>query len=329
MPITKNNKRKNTTAATEESTNSPNMKKQAVLPKTSFKFTHTCKLITPSEIEVVLDLQAMTMTFASPVSVVLQAVKHTGVQPPKTFERKDGNGNFDKPAGTSLLISEHDKANQQVIRVLDDLNSSIARHFEEAASKYDMALRFYGRPTGRDGKDADSKIIDLNFTKSELQIAGRLLCNKAGFKGHTELNDLRIAYLNENPNADPNIMVMKFGEVEYITHIVNAKEYYDGIYNLVSNRLPEPSDWKYATFGKTVISVACNLVGSKVWLQKESQLYQVQPNMYLDKIRVFLPTEEDDDADDEISNGDNAQWGMRFFSSKITAEHKKFLEDNM
>jgi hypothetical protein len=141
------------------------------------------------------------------------------------------------------------------------------------------------------------------------------------FKGPTEISELRKQYLESYPDADQNIMTIPGENGEYLTYLGNAKKYYDDIFEMISMKLPEPTDWKFAQFQPNLINVACNIVGSKVYMTKQSTLYNVKPNVYLDRISVLL--------DEEFSNGDNAKWAMRFYVPKISIEHLEFLEDTM
>lgn len=296
--------------------------KKVSTAKYTYTFLHECTTITPSSIDIVLDLEERSYTFSQSVSVIWKSVQHSGVQPPKTFARKNGEGSFDKPVGLEIYIDPTDKTNLFTLKTLEELSASIAHNMEEKVKELlKEGERFVGREMARDDKEDTCKIIDLPITRSELQISGRLSANKAGFKGPTDIGTLRAEYAQQYPEADQNIMVIPGDNGEYLTVLKNAREYYEGIYGMIGNRLPEPEEFKFVQFETQVISVACNLTGSKAWTDKATGFGQIKPNLYLDKIRVFLDGEKD--------NGDNARWCMKFWIPKISVEHFNFLDDNM
>lgn len=296
----------------------PRPKKAATQTKYSFKFAHTCELIQPAEIEVVCDLENKSYLFNQQVLVVWKKVCHTGCQPPKSFDRKDGSGKFEKPAGTEFIIDNDDEDNMKAIHTLLDLNNAIAKVFEEQCKeKLGEDVRFVSADMFR--QTDESHIVDISYTKSDLQIAGKLSGVAPNWLGPTDIAEMRSVFFEEFPDADKDDAVVRINaEDDFIVHINNAKAYYDKIYGLIKSRLPEPENFKYTTYPSNLVSAACTVVGARCWCSLKTQQWIIKPNLYLDRVRVYLDGERD--------NGDNARWCMRFHIPRITSEAASFLE---
>jgi hypothetical protein len=313
--------------STQAALTAPTAKKSSS-PKIAFFFEHTCPTIIPKKIEVILDVDEQSYTFNEQVSVVWKQVQHSGIQPPKSFDRKDGTGKFDKPVGLELFIDvETDALNNQVISTLNELTHEIARQLEKACKEVvGKDYKFQGREMFRLNKDGDKTVIDLNVTKSELQISGKKTSSKPDFLDGMAASLLRKEYLDAFPEADQNCIVVadeRGGEEEgeYLVLLKNANQYYNDIFQQIGDRMPESEFWKYCQFEHQIISVVCNLTGSRTWSDKATKVGQVKPNIYLDRIRVFLDGERD--------NGDNARWCMKYYYPKISVERLDFINEHM
>lgn len=305
----KNNKRKSeasddsdveiTTATFSQTAAKKQKEEPKVQSTTRVTIEHSHKHIVPKAFDMIFDFDALKFTFAEPVRVVYKQSHHSGFQPQKEFQRREG-GSFTKKMSLDLILKSVD--NQEAKEQLAELMKTIRNAFVSMYQEYSGRIMNIHCPEVTYTTKNEEEVLSIPVTASRVQIA------------HCPTNFDGPKFLPDDEIRNKLAEMLDIGKDQHICGSLQVKEnlvigytsdlhaYLIGMKEHMENGGKQTVEWPYFYFPDKLITVSCSVVGGKIYSNRE-QMSCMRPSLFIDLIRVHT---------DKLENGENAKWCLRF-----------------